>query len=140
MERPNTVAGLLAKRAELAGKIKFHEAELRKLICDVDHLDAAIRLFDAEPDTSRVARYPTAHRAKKGTLQRFVLAYLRDATEPATSRQMTEAWIAQRGLDADPETFVLLRKRLGACLTALKARGMVREVPLPGDYKGWELP
>lgn len=137
MEAPNTVSGLLTKRAELAGKIKFHQAELRKMVCDLDHLDATIRLFDPEADTSRVARYPTKHRAHKGEMTRFVLAALRDATGPITSLEITRAMIAKRGLNADDGTVVLMRKRVGACLTALKAKGAAREVPRAGEYKGW---
>ena len=68
MERPNTVAGLLEKRAELAALVKFHQAELRKVVCDLDHLDATIRLFDPDADISRVKRYPTKHRAFKGEM------------------------------------------------------------------------
>ena len=41
IERPNTVAGLLEKRAQLAGKLKYLRAEERKVICDLDHIDAA---------------------------------------------------------------------------------------------------
>lgn len=139
-ERPNTVAGLVAKRAELVKLRTDLEREMRKVTCDIDHLDACIRLFDPAADVRSVKRYATKHRAKKGTLRRFVLAFLRDATEPVTSRQITEAWIAERGLRADDATFVILRKRTGACLTALKASGEVQEVALPGEYKGWQLP
>lgn len=87
MDRPNTVAGLLEKRAELAGKIKFHRKELQKLICDLDHVDAAIRLFDPDADLKVTGkRYPTKHRAHKGEMVRHVLSYLRKAAGPVTSR------------------------------------------------------
>lgn len=46
MERPNTVSGLVAKRAELVAYRTSLEAELRKVTSDIDHLDAAIRIFD----------------------------------------------------------------------------------------------
>lgn len=139
LERPNTISGLLDKRAELAALLKFHRAELRKIICDLDHLDAAIRLFDPHADTSRVKRYPTKHRAQKGEMARFVLLMLKRAEEPLTSLDITRAQIKERGLKADDETLVLMRKRVGACLSANKAHGYVRSVPLDGPYKGWEL-
>src|ERR671927_169955 len=110
MERPNTVAGLLAKRKELAALQATLEAELRKVVCDLDHLDAAIRLFDPQAAPAAVGRYVTKHRAKKGKLQRFVLERLRGANRPVTSRDLTEAWIAARGLRVDDATFVVLRK------------------------------
>lgn len=138
-EHPNTVSGLLDKRAELAALLKFHRAELRKVTCDLDHLDAAIRLFDPDADISRVKRYPTKHRAHKGEMARFVLGALRKATGPINSLEITRAMIAQRGLNADDGTVVLMRKRVGACLTKLKANGTVEEVPQAGEYKGWRL-
>lgn len=138
-ERPNTIAGLLEKRAELAGLVKFHQAELRKVICDLDHVDATIRLFDPNADTSRVKRYPTKHRAQKGEMARFVLLALKNASGPLTSLEITQAQITARELKADDQTVVLLRKRVGACLTAQQAKGLVRSVALEGPYKGWEL-
>lgn len=33
----------------------------------------------------------------------------------------------------------MVRKRAGACLWKLKAKGMVAELAQVGDYKGWRL-
>jgi hypothetical protein len=33
----------------------------------------------------------------------------------------------------------LIRKRVGACLFSLKGKGIVRDVPTTGPYKGWKL-
>jgi hypothetical protein len=139
-DHPNTVSGLLDKRAELAGLLKFHKAEIRKITCDLDHLDAAIRLFDPNADTSRVKRYPTRHRAHRGQMRRFVLAQFRAAQAPITSAQIAQAWIADRRLKADEDTHVLIRKRVGACLTSLKGAGVIAPSPeLAGEYKAWRL-
>lgn len=84
-EAPNTVAGLVRKRDELAAFRKGLEAEIHKVTCDIDHLDAAIALFDPEATPRAVKRYAVKHRAKKGTVRRFVLTALREATGPITS-------------------------------------------------------
>jgi hypothetical protein len=140
IDHPNTVSGLLDKRAELAGLVKFHRAEIRKITCDLDHLDAAIRLFDPNADTSRVKRYPTRHRAHRGQMRRFVLAQFRAAQAPLTSAQVTAAWIADRRLKADESTHVLIRKRVGACLNALKRAGVLAASDqLLGEYKTWKI-
>ena len=137
MERPNTVAGLVAKRTELLKLRKSLELELRQIVSDVDHLDAAIRCFDPANTPAARKRYGAKHRAKKGHLKRFVLDRLKEAEGPITSRDITEAWIAARGLRTDDATFVLLRKWVGACLTAAKAAGLVNcSVPV-GGYNGW---
>jgi hypothetical protein len=94
VERPNTVFGLEAKRAEL---LRYHQqlhAEIRKVTTDIDHLEAAIRLFTE----GRQAPFPgightVHHRAKKGFLKRFVLRSLRKAAAPLTSAQITDLWL-----------------------------------------------
>lgn len=138
-ERPNTVAGLIEKRAQLAGMLKYLRAEQRKVICDLDHLDATIRLFDPNADVSRIIRHPTQHRAKKGEVVRLVVKLLKAADRPLTSLDIVHAQIKARGLKADDATVVLMRKRIGACLTKLRVDGYVRVVPLPGLYQGWEI-
>jgi hypothetical protein len=44
-ERPNTVSGLIDKRRELAGRIEHAQRELRAPVTDLDHIDAAIRIW-----------------------------------------------------------------------------------------------
>jgi hypothetical protein len=140
-ERPNTISGLQAKRAELVKLRKGLVKEAKKVLCDIDHIDACIRLFDPKADIERVRlnRYATKHRAQKGQLKRFVLSTFRDATEPLTSRQITEAWIKDRGLRPDEDTFVILRKRIGACIVTAKNSNLVESVGQDGEYKLWTL-
>lgn len=52
LERPNTVAGLVAKHKELCDLRERYRHEIKKLTVDIDHLDACIRLFDPAADTS----------------------------------------------------------------------------------------
>jgi hypothetical protein len=68
VERPNTVSGLNAKREELVKYRARLEAEIRKVTCDIDHVDAAIRIF--YPDTAIAAfkAYVVQYRVKKGTV------------------------------------------------------------------------
>jgi hypothetical protein len=139
MERPNTVAGLLQKRAELAKLRDRLEADLRAVTCDLDHLAGAIRLFEPGNTPEAIRRYTTRHRAKKGSVRRFVLTALRQASEPITSRELTEGWCTERGLKTDDATFVIIRCRIGACLTALKNQGLVQGAGMVGEYVGWRL-
>lgn len=138
-ERPNTVAGLVAKRKDLAKLHKELLAEAKKVLCDLDHIDATIRLFDPEADLERVRRnrYATKHRAIKGHLKRFVLSQLREASGPLTSRDVTEAWIKDRGLAPDESTFVTLRKRIGACIKTCANQKLVECVGETTDHDAW---
>ena len=144
-ERPNTVSGLVAKHAELSALRDRYKAEIKKLTVDIDHLDAAIRLFDPNADTYAIKQYVTKHRAQKGSVKRFVLDCLREAEEPLTSRQITERWASARGLVCDDATYVTLRKRIGACIKGIRDQGLVvdhgwtKDHDGNGPYKLWAL-
>ena len=144
-DRPNTVAGLVAKHAELTALREKYKAEIKKLTVDIDHLDAAIRLFDPNADTSPIKEYVTKHRAQKGSVKRFVLNMFREATEPLTSRQIAAMWLQDRGLVADEATTTTIRKRIGACIKTCVNQGLIEECGWTedhdefGPYKLWKL-
>ena len=138
IERPNTVAGLLAKRDELVKLRKQLEADLRKVTCDIDHLDAAVRLFDPETTPAAIKRYAVRHRAKRGHVTRFVLERLRGGTM-VTTRELTEAWLAERQLRTDDATFATIRKRIGACLGKMRDSGTVEAIDTGSLYRGYRL-
>lgn len=130
---------LLAKRAELVAYRTSLEAELRKVTSDIDHLDAAIRIFDPATTPAAIKRYATQHRAKKGALKRFVLNALREADGPLTTQQITVAWCADRGLRTDDATYVILRKRVGSCLIAAVAAGLAWRGGMQGAFQTYSL-
>ena len=144
-DRPNTVAGLVAKHRELMALRDKYRAEIKKLTVDIDHLDAAIRLFDPQADTSPIKEYVTKHRAQKGSVKKFVLTSFREATAPLTSRQITEMWVADRGLVADEATYTTIRKRIGACIKTCVTQGLIEDRGWTdnhdenGPYKLWVL-
>ncbi len=122
-----------------------HEKQIRRLTVDIDHLDAAIRLFDGTADHKSPAEYVTKHKAKKGTVTRFVLKTLREAERPLTSREITFAWCEDRGLVADDETYAVLRKRIGATIRSCFLRGLIEDRGWSDDhgesgpYKLWVM-
>lgn len=144
-DRPNTVAGLVAKHRELMNLRERYREEIKKITVDIDHLDAAIRLFDPNADTSAIKEYVTKHRAQKGSVKRFILTTFREATAPITSRQITEMWVADRGLVADEATYSIIRKRIGAAIKTCVGQNLIEECgwtenhDANGPYKLWKL-
>jgi hypothetical protein len=135
-ERPNTVSGLEAKRAELVKLRDQLEADLRGVTSDIDHLDAAILMFTG---ARQHERYIRRYRAKKGSVRRFVLSAFREATGPITTKMLTDAWCEARGLRTDDTTWTIIRNRLGATLTTMKGQGLVEGAGMLDGYKGWRL-
>jgi hypothetical protein len=144
IERPNTLAGLVEKRAEIAGEIAHTRATLRQLIIDLDHIDAAIRLFDPDYDVAGIRqKIPSAaHRAIRGDMTRATLDALRNAAGPMTTKELARHVMAERGLNsADPALLQLFTRRTGALLRWQKRRGILRSVkdPKHGRFDLWEI-
>jgi hypothetical protein len=144
VERPNTVAGLVEKRAEIAGQISHTRATLRQLIIDLDHVDAAIRIFDPSYDIEGIRqKIPSAaHRAIRGDMTRATLDALRVAPGPMTTIELARHVMAERGLNtADKAMLQLITRRTGALLRWQKSRGILRSVkdPQHGRFDLWEI-
>jgi hypothetical protein len=139
IERPNTVSGLIQLHREIAGQIEARRHELARLVADLEAVEHTIRLLDPNAQLGRAKPVPAAHAAFKGEMRRDVMAALRDCAEPATSLQIARKIIASRALPDGAKDVTIMRKRVGACLYKLRAKGWVEEVPQSGDYKGWRL-
>lgn len=136
-ERPNTVAGLIEKHREVAGKIEATRRTLDALVFDLQALEHSIRLFDPNAQLGRAKPLPSPHAAFKGEMRRDVLAALRAASAPLTSLDIAEQIVKARKLDVSATT--MMRKRVGAALWKLRAKGIIEEAPQIGDYKGWSV-
>lgn len=139
IERPNTVSGLIQLHREIAGTIEDRRAELARLAADLEAVEHTIRLLDPDAQLGRAKPVPAAHAAFKGEMRRDVMSALRGCAEPATSLQIARHILASRALPDGADNVIIMRKRVGACLWKLRAKGWVQEVPLAGDYKGWRL-
>jgi hypothetical protein len=144
IERPNTVAGLVAKRSEIAGKIDAGREELKQLIVDLDHIDAAIRLFDPNYDIGGIRPKPVhpAQIVRRGDSIRLIFDLLRAAPEPMTTKQIALQVMAARGLNAIDDALVLtITRRVGASLRGYKENGAVRSIRdgRYGKYDLWEI-
>ena len=141
---PHVVTGLIEKRREIAGKIEALQRQLREAVCDLDHVEASIRLFKPDIDLEDVMPRPVPppHAAFKGEVSRIVLETLRKTTRPLSTKDVTLALMRQRGLRTDDAKLVrVMQQRTGACLGHWKRRGYLRNMPAQ-DAKGallWEI-
>jgi hypothetical protein len=54
MADPHVLTDLIAKRAEMAGKIEHLRDQLRQLVVDLDHIDASIHIFDPSIESGEI--------------------------------------------------------------------------------------
>jgi len=144
VERPNTLAGLVDKRREIAGKVAETRAALRQFIIDLDHVDAAIRLFDPSYDVEGLRpKMPQARGyAMKGDVTRALLEALRKAGGPMTTQELAKHVMAERGLDTkDVDLVQVMTRRCGPLLKNQLKRGVLKrdKDPKHGRFSFWEI-
>lgn len=103
MAESHVVSGLVEKRSELAGLVAHHQQEIGRLEADLQHLDAAIKLFAPEYDLRGIKRkqYRRYSRLfKQGECYRLCLDVLREVGGTATTIIVAERIIAAKGIAA----------------------------------------
>jgi hypothetical protein len=137
------ISGLVKKRAEIAGDIENAQDALKKLVTDLEHLDAAILLFDPDykiDDIKPKAFRPPEDWAKRGEMSRVILDMLRNAREPMTARDIALSLMTLRGMDqADRRAVRKMTKRTGAALRHARDRGLLESKEGPGMTVVWTL-
>lgn len=137
------VNALVKRRAELAGDIETTHETLRKMVLDLENLDATIVQFD--PDFQVETIKPKAFRPPKdwsnrGQMSRICLSILRQAAEPLTTRDIAVQLLIERALDkSDLRLLRLMTKRVGVALRGQRENGVVRCDQGPGQYMLWEI-
>ena len=142
MADPHVLTGLISKRREIAGQIEHTQDQLRQLVIDLDHVDAAIHIFDPSIELEEIKSRPVPprHQAFKGEVTRIVLATLRNAKRPLTTAEIAQRVMAERGLETNnAQLLKTIGKRTGACLRHWRVKGIVKSVDGPGRYNVWEL-
>lgn len=107
------IAALVAKRAELSGIIQRIERQLAAHRDSLAHLDATILLFDPEAKPSGIKPKATRERNAwfgHGECSRAIYDVLRSASEPMTTRQITDRIMADRGIPGDGRNVELVGK------------------------------
>ena len=142
MENSYVIAGLVRRRAELAGEVEALKARLAQIGTDLGHLDATIRLFDPDHDIAgiRPKRVRAGDVAHRGEMSRTVLDVLRGAAAPMTTAAVVAQVMAERETDAqDREAVALMMGRVGMALRRQERNGAVRGERRPGQAVLWEL-
>ena len=136
-----TIAGLPEKRARIAGIIADHEKKMAGWRNALRHLDATIRLFDAELDPDRIPRirpYRQSENFYGPPLARFVLDQLRQASGPIAAFDIYRAAIDAHGLDSDAQTKTATVERILRYLRQKAADGLVQKHGTTHDVR-WSL-
>lgn len=141
-DRPNLLNGLVAKRAEIAGRLEANQQQHLRLTSDLKVIDEAIRLFEPDVDLAAVRAKPVRppHAAASGEVTPAIFDALRTSDRPLTSAELARTIMQRRGLDLDDAALArIVRARVGACLAAKRRRGLVVSHPVQGRKIAWRL-
>ena len=145
-DRPNTVSGLIAKHREIARLRDWHRAEVKRLSASLEQLSAVIALFDPSAETDEARTFAEKNKPPNRTgMKRFLLATLREAPEPITSRQLAEQWARESGTSADRQTLNKIRNSVTYAIRESIKQGLVECVGQTtahgayGPYKLWKI-
>lgn len=136
------VEGLAKKRGEVAGEIERTHDLLAKLVSDLEHIDATLRIV--APDMEVEAIRPKVFKApedwsKRGEMSRIILSVLRSARVPLTSREIAAQLVLERGMAADEKMLRLMTKRVSTALRGQRDKGRAVSEEGPGFHLLWTL-
>jgi len=140
MAESHVVSGLVEKRAVLAGQIEHYQQETVRLLEEVEHLDATIKLFSPAYELRgiRVKHYRQRQRFfHPGECQRLVLEMFRDSALPLSTRRIAESLLARKGLEATAALIERMQKNSLAVIRRLETKGIVQEIGTEGAGKTW---
>ena len=142
MENEHTINSLICKRAELAGQMEHHQARVRQLVIDLDHLDATLRMFvpDIELEDIKPKPLPPRHAAYKGEVARVIFEALRETKRPMTGVELTQHVMAERGMNTSDAGLVrTVSKRVGSSLRHHRSKGVLRSEKGLENLLLWDL-
>src|SRR6266852_7525412 len=135
--------GLVKRRAQLAGDIENTHEALRKMVLDLESLDATIVQFDPNFQVETIkpkAFRPPKDWSNRGQMSRIILSILRQAVEPLTSRDIALELLVERALDKNDQRLLrLMTKRVAVALREQRHKGVVACEQGPGQYMLWAI-
>lgn len=143
MTDTHVVSALKTKSIQVASQIESLQGQLRQATIDLDHVEAALRLFDPEVDLAALSPRKVAPVLydTKGDTGRIILETLRTSMRPLTTAQVCDAVMLARGLDTNDKGLCrMMMRRTNANLKHwVKKRGLIRSMPGPGQQLLWEV-
>ena len=124
MAERHVIGALRTKRAELSGTLRQLEQQLAQQRTNLAHLDATMRLFDPEIRPKDIR--PRQLRARNawfrpGECLRLIYDELREATQPATTRELAERIMRLKAMPTtDDRCRALVQKTLLSSLNRAK--------------------
>jgi len=141
MAETHVISALVERRSRLVGEIEHTQLRVRKLIEDLDHLDATIKQFDPDYQVQEIKPKgfrPPSDWAQRGEMSRVIMDILRRVTGPMTTQEIAKEVMKARGLDVkDAKLLKKMTKRTGVALRGQRENGLVQCQQGSGLFMMW---
>ena len=130
MNESPVLQGLIAKRAELEAEVRQLRLRIEALNAHRAAVQAAILVFDPQADVP-----PPRRTTKRTGLARAILAAIRIAGEPITSRQIADRIAVDMGVNMTNRGAVdEFRRRVGTALRSMPKHAVTKHMR---DGRAW---
>lgn len=142
MAESHTISGLASMRGELAGKIDFHNSEIRRIKKDMATIDAAIKIFDPEFRIGSIKKKRVQaknHFFKNGECNTLLMDLMREVARPQTTQEIVTEAAKRKGYDLDAIDSKAFTACLFTTIKRLQSKGIVREAGRQNNLIQWDL-
>ena len=139
MAHEHVVCALVNKYREIAGKLQECDGQAERLRADLSHLDATIRLFNADFDTKTLKPLRPYRRNpvfRKGELLIAAIDTLRTANEPLTAFDLARVALSRKGISSPDDRAV---EQVGRVLRICLVRYRKASVAVHRDTSPWRF-
>ncbi len=139
MAEPHVIGALRDKRSELDGMLRQLEQQLVQQRANLAHVDATMRLFDPDIRPNDIRPKQLRERNawfRQGECLRLIYDELREATQPATTRELAERIMQVKAIPAADDCRERVQKTLLASLN--RAKQTIARVETAGVVR-WRL-
>lgn len=130
---------LVRMHADLGGQIDANRKKAKRLADAMRHVEATIRLFDPTFNVQRIAvrrRNRVNRWYKRGTMNRAILDVLKAATEPLTTKTITERMLIALGQHKpDPQDVRELESGVRAAIRQSLAKHLIADSGKPARWR-----
>ena len=142
MAESHVISGLVAKCSELAGKLDYHQNQIKQTQQDIAALQTAIKILDADYDLRTIKS--KQHRQKNnffkvGEGNTLLLDGLREADGRITTTELVEGIAKAKGYDLEKIDRRAFTASLFTIIKRLQAKGIVEEVGRKDNMIIWSL-
>lgn len=141
MAESHIISGLIKKRSEIAGQVKYYEKLITNLKSQLLHIDNTIHIFDNSYNLGSIKskKYTRNRYFAKGESLKLILDTLRNSNTPLKTDEITKIIANKKGLELSNKDFINFQRTIVNGLNNCKKKGLISKVGQEGLTNIWSI-